>query len=57
MGCNWGATIKFWEFIDFALGCRNFSSTVVIRREIMQSEGMSKIHEIFMVSSKYLGGL
>ena len=42
MGCNCGATIKFWGFIDFALGCRNFSSTIVIRREIMQSEGHVK---------------
>ena len=31
--------MKFWEFIDFALGCRNFFSTIVTSREIMQSEG------------------
>ena len=32
-------TINFWEFIDLALGCRNFSSTIVTSREIMQSKG------------------
>ena len=34
-----GATIKSWEFIDLALGCRNSSSTIVTSREIMQSKG------------------
>ena len=34
-----GATIKFWEFIYVALGCRNLFSTIAISWEIMQSEG------------------
>ena len=36
-------TINFWGFIDLALGCRNFSSTIVTSREIMQSKGNVKI--------------